>query len=82
MAAFASFLSTMANHGRPVQDKTGLIGLYDFAFTEPADFSDPGPSLLGATFLAGLSNLGLKLDSKMGQVETLVIDHMERPSEN
>jgi uncharacterized protein (TIGR03435 family) len=29
-----------------------------------------------------LNDLGLKLESTKGQVETLVIDHMERPSEN
>jgi len=29
-----------------------------------------------------LNDLGLKLESEKGQVETLVIDHMERPSEN
>jgi uncharacterized protein (TIGR03435 family) len=33
-------------------------------------------------FLSGLNNLGMKLDSEKGQVETLVIDHIERPSEN
>jgi uncharacterized protein (TIGR03435 family) len=29
-----------------------------------------------------LNDLGLKLESEKGKVETLVIDHMERPSEN
>jgi uncharacterized protein (TIGR03435 family) len=29
-----------------------------------------------------LSSLGLKLEKSKGQVETLVIDHIERPSEN
>jgi uncharacterized protein (TIGR03435 family) len=29
-----------------------------------------------------LNALGLKLEPTRGQVETLVIDHMERPSEN
>jgi uncharacterized protein (TIGR03435 family) len=81
MASLASILSVMANQG-PVQDKTGLTGLYDFTFAPPADDVDPGISPLAAMFLSGLNNLGLKLDSEKGQVETLVIDHMERPSEN
>jgi uncharacterized protein (TIGR03435 family) len=29
-----------------------------------------------------VKDLGLKLESAKGQVETLVIDHIERPSEN
>jgi uncharacterized protein (TIGR03435 family) len=29
-----------------------------------------------------LNDLGLKLESEKAPVETLVIDHMERPSEN
>jgi uncharacterized protein (TIGR03435 family) len=39
--------------------------------------SDPGFGVDSA-----LSDLGLKLESSKGQVETLVIDHMERPSDN
>jgi uncharacterized protein (TIGR03435 family) len=81
MGSLASIVSSLANQG-PVQDKTGLTGLYDFTFSPPADDADPGISPLAAMFLSGLNNLGLKLDSDKGQVETLVIDHMERPSEN
>ncbi len=81
MASLASIVSSMANQG-PVQDKTGLTGLYDFTFAPPADEADPGISPLAAMFLSGLNSLGLKLGSAKGQVETLVIDHIERPSEN
>ena len=83
MASLSSFLSSLANRGHPVQDKTGLTGLYDFTFSaSPADFSDPETPPLEATFLSGLNNLGLKLDTEKGQVETLVVDHIERPTEN
>ena len=41
-----------------------------------------GISPFEAMFLSGLNSLGLKLGSDKGQVETLVIDHIERPSEN
>jgi len=81
MASLASILSEMANQG-PVQDKTGLTGLYDFTFAPPVDDPGPGISPLAAMFLSGLNGLGLKLGSEKGQVETLVIDHIERPSEN
>jgi uncharacterized protein (TIGR03435 family) len=33
-------------------------------------------------FAALQEQLGLKLESKTGPVDTLVIDHMEKPSEN
>jgi uncharacterized protein (TIGR03435 family) len=81
MASLASFLSSMANGGRPIQDKTGLAGRYDITLklgTADADAESPLASMIAS----GLSGLGLKLDSEKGQVETLVIDHMERPSEN
>ncbi len=81
MASLASIVSSMANQG-PVQDKTGLTGLYDFTFAPPADDPGPGISPFEAMFLSGLNSLGLKLGSDKGQVETLVIDHIERPSEN
>jgi uncharacterized protein (TIGR03435 family) len=73
--------------GRPVEDKTGLTGRYDITIQRPAlqpnaqqgDISapDPGPSA------ASIANqLGLKLEPAKGQVETLVIDHVEPPSPN
>jgi uncharacterized protein (TIGR03435 family) len=71
--------------GKPVQDKTGLTGRYDFRLQRPAlggpsartAASDPRPSIPSA-----LEDLGLKLDSTRGEVETLVIDHVDQPSEN
>jgi uncharacterized protein (TIGR03435 family) len=91
MASFASMMSSFGNGGRPIQDKTGLTGKYDIvlklgammggAQNEPQSAtaaSDPGGSMI----LPVLNDLGLKLESAKGQVETLVIDHMERPSEN
>jgi uncharacterized protein (TIGR03435 family) len=32
MGSLASFLASMTNEGRPVQDKTELTGQYDFTF--------------------------------------------------
>jgi uncharacterized protein (TIGR03435 family) len=70
--------------GRPVVDRTGLAGHYNFTlqFT-PAQAStdsqtDAGPSI----FTAVQEQLGLKLESTKGAVPVLVIDHIERPTEN
>lgn len=67
--------------GRPIVNKTGLEGGYDFALDyapEGADASDPRPSL----FTALEEQLGLKLVPSKGLVDVIVIDHIERPSEN
>jgi uncharacterized protein (TIGR03435 family) len=68
---------------KPVVDRTGLIGDYDFVI----DFSPELPNVEadpnGPTFLEALKDqLGLKLESAMGAVDTIVIDHIEVPSEN
>jgi uncharacterized protein (TIGR03435 family) len=68
----------------PVLDETGLHGSYNFGleFTNPRDprprQADSPPEL----FTAVQEQLGLKLEAKKGPVEVLVIDHMERPTEN
>jgi uncharacterized protein (TIGR03435 family) len=66
----------------PVWDRTGLSGNYYFAFRyvkEVApDVATDAPSL--ATALK--ESLGLKMEKQKGPVETLVIGHVEEPSEN
>jgi uncharacterized protein (TIGR03435 family) len=70
--------------GRPVQDKTGLIGRYDFRLLRPAlggPSAQPTPDSR-PSISAVLDDLGLKLESARAPVETLVIEHIEQPSEN
>ncbi len=83
MQRFAEFLTDEA--GRPVVDKTGLSGAYDmtldWAVDNSATLNDAaaGPSL----FTALQEQLGLKLESAKGPVETIVVDHAERtPTED
>jgi uncharacterized protein (TIGR03435 family) len=64
---------------RPVADSTGLKGKYDFTlnwvFEGPGYSTDePGPTL----FQALQDQLGLKLESKKGMVDILVVDHIEK----
>lgn len=78
---------------RPVIDKTGLDGLFDFhlefasdgttAGFFPPGFTPPAP-VDGAVsiFTAIQEQLGLKLEPARGPGETIVIDNVERPSED
>jgi len=82
MTTFTEMLSAVME--RSVVDNTGLKGLFDIALTwTPDDAFTPaaagsGPSL----FTAIQEQLGLRLESTKGQVEVLVVDSVERPSEN
>jgi uncharacterized protein (TIGR03435 family) len=69
---------------RPVIDKTGLEGGYDFWMEwTPEDTSEMDNHETGGTFREALKNqLGLKLAPANGPVEVLVIDHVEQPTAN
>ena len=74
-----------------VRDETRLTGRFDWDLewaqaptnaALPADGSAPQP-LLGPTLAAALEQqLGLRLESRRGPVEILVIDSVERPQPN
>ncbi len=79
--------------GRLVVDQTGLTGKYDveLKWTPDHDPTDKGPESGGAgsldsfgpsIFTAIQEQLGLKLVATKGPVDFIVIDHIERPSEN
>jgi uncharacterized protein (TIGR03435 family) len=78
-----------------VLDKTGLTGQYDIKleFTPedgagrgPGDGPDggaPPPETSGPSIFTALQEqLGLKLESSKGPVEIIIIDRVEKPSEN
>jgi uncharacterized protein (TIGR03435 family) len=66
--------------GAIVQDQTGLKGAYDFTLEWAPDqaANASAPSLITAIE----EQLGLKLESRKSPVEVLVIDRIERPTEN
>jgi len=93
LAAEGASISDLTNMlaqklGRPVTDKTGIKGLFDFKLqftpdeirgveTDPAaDTSAP------SIFTAVQEQLGLKLENQKGPVEVLVIISVEKPSGN
>jgi bla regulator protein blaR1 len=82
--------------GRTVVDKTGLTGNYDYTLQwTPDDVGTPmggdagpgkgdvSPDAGGPTLLTALEEqLGLKLESRKGTVDVIVIDHIDTPSDN
>ncbi len=79
MAMLASALEDQAK--RPVIDKTGLKGEFDFRVEFAAD--DSHLDEFASFFTAVQEQLGLKLESTKGPVETLIVEHPERvPAEN
>ena len=82
--ALAVILSNLA--GRPIEDKTGLTGLYDMSFRRPIPNGAPMEPDSGAnappTIFDVVESFGLKLQAAKSSVETLVIDHIERPTPN
>jgi len=93
MPLLAAALPSLGGLGRPVVDQTGLTGHYDFTveFSQQAtrnamrNSTEANTSLetQGTTFLQAVrEQLGLKLEPIRAPVQTLVVDHIERPSEN
>jgi uncharacterized protein (TIGR03435 family) len=94
---FATFVSILSMQpelgGRTVLDKTGLQGHYSFTFqwtpenltasggqsaASASSSETSGPSL----FTALREQLGLRLESIKAPVDTIVVEHIERPTEN
>jgi uncharacterized protein (TIGR03435 family) len=68
--------------GRSVQDQTDLKGRYDFKMkcSRSDDISTPSES--PSVFVALREQLGLNLIPRKGRIDFIVVDHVERPSEN
>jgi uncharacterized protein (TIGR03435 family) len=92
-ATFDDFCALMqqAVLDRPIVDKTGITGRYDFTLTWTPDetqFSTlgirvPPPPADGSgpgLFTAVQEQLGLKLEPSRGPVDVVVIDHVEVPT--
>ena len=92
MEDFARFLSRSLQ--RPVIDRTGLLGPYDMQMTFnsselmrarigiPPSPEPPRDSGNPSVFTALQEQLGLKLEQQRVTVTTLIVEHVEAPSEN
>lgn len=72
----------MSTVGRTVMDKTGLTGDYDIDLKWTPDDQQGTPNAGPTLFTALDEQLGLKLVPEKGPVQTFIIDHVERPTEN
>jgi uncharacterized protein (TIGR03435 family) len=80
--------------GRPIIDKTNLDGLYDARMEFVLETNNSAVGVQGAAapvaadpggssfFTAIQEQLGLKLESSKGPVSVVVIDSVQKPSEN
>ena len=89
MGRIAGFLTNpFTAVDRPVLDRTGLTGTFDFSleWSLPPDPALPRGSQsedTEPTFIEALQEqLGLKLKSTRGSVDVVVVDHVEMPSPN
>jgi bla regulator protein BlaR1 len=87
MNSFADMLAMPAAFvGRPVVDKTGLTGTYNFTLDWSVYSAHAAAGLSpeedATSIFTALGKIGLKLQPAMGDMETIVIDHVEKPSEN
>ncbi|HEV1284485.1 MAG TPA: TIGR03435 family protein [Bryobacteraceae bacterium] len=85
MPALARFLAgPNIRLGRPVVDKTGLDGVFDFTLDWTLDSdAEKSPDHPPSIFVALQEQLGLKLEARKGPVEVLIVDHVEKvPTEN
>jgi uncharacterized protein (TIGR03435 family) len=84
MNALATMLSTQL--GRPVLNRTGLEGRFDMSMTWAPSLTATTPTAgddqQAGLFTAVQEQLGLRLRSDRASVDVLVIDQIERPTEN
>jgi uncharacterized protein (TIGR03435 family) len=84
----ADAFSAGTGFGRPMIDQTGLRGTFDFdlEFTPERPGAPPAPDSADDSVLpfqdALRDQLGIKLESRKGPLDVIVVDHVERPTEN
>jgi uncharacterized protein (TIGR03435 family) len=84
MAQLAESIPGAVLADRPVIDKTGLTGKYDIHLEATLYIrvnDSPQPDDL-SVFDAIQQQLGLKLEAQKLPMEVLVVDHVDKPSEN
>ena len=88
IGALVAMLQSAGQLDRPVVDRTGLTGNYDLYVAWSPEHGDPlhddaSPNAdLPSLFTALQEQMGLKLEPAKAPIKTLIVDHVEKPSEN
>jgi uncharacterized protein (TIGR03435 family) len=89
MGHFAALLQATSVLDRPVVDRTGLQGRFDFMLNWTPDQSPssaapttPGANAPPGFFTAIQEQLGLRIETQTALVDVIVIDRVEKPSDN
>lgn len=83
MDQLVNFFSNSNGVDRPIVDRTGLAGHYDFALQwSVLGAGDASNASAPSVFTALQEQLGLKLEPQSAPMEFLVIDHAEMPTSN
>jgi uncharacterized protein (TIGR03435 family) len=80
MRAISGALSSMVE--APVVDKTGLTGTYRYTLQFGREWSAHDPDSWPDIYTALQEQLGLKLEAVRESVPNLVVDHINKPTEN
>ncbi len=85
-ATMDDMIYMLSTSGDVIRNQTNLTGRYDFVLTqEPFDPPDSTPGLPAPPRPANvwdIKPLGLRLDPIKITIQTVIIDHIERPTEN
>ena len=89
LAYMTDLFSQRLERDRPMIDATGLSGTFDFLLEFMPEAQSPAPDVNipggpdGLTFEQALRDqLGLKMESRRNAMSFIVLDHVERPSQN
>jgi uncharacterized protein (TIGR03435 family) len=85
MQQIVNTFSGMGALGRPVVDQTGLTGTFDWVmeFIDEREGHTPPPDAEGLNFAQALEKqAGMKLVATKAPFQFLIVDHLERPTEN
>ena len=86
MSRIVASFTGVGNLDRPVIDRTGLIGQYDFVLDflpDPPPGQQTLPDAEGPGFIAAVQlQLGLKLMSEKAPMEYVLVDRIAKPTPN
>jgi len=85
MGRLVELINQVSGLDRPVVDKTALAGVYDIRLTFTPEYRisrGPESDLNDIRIFTAVEELGLRLAPQKADVETVVVDRVEKPSEN